>query len=100
LALLNHLDANVRWWTCELLCAVTDGRATSQLCSVLLNDPASHVRLSAALSLGGTCDPTAIPALKRAAETDKGEDWEGRTVAGAARQAIERITSPPKPRWS
>jgi HEAT repeat protein len=100
LPLLKNPDAGVHWWICGLLSSVNDGSATNSLSEVLLNDPESFVRLAAAFALGGTGDAVALPALAQAAQTDKGEDWEGRTVADAARKAIAKITLPPEPRWS
>jgi hypothetical protein len=37
-------------------------------------------------------DRSAIPDLRRAAKSDRGTDYEGRTIRDAARQAIKRIT--------
>lgn len=100
LPLLGHEEPNVRWCICGLLTNCGDHRATESLTKVLLNDPAPHVRLVAANALEQIKDPASLPALRHAADNDKGENREGRTVAEAARKAIERITLPPKRLWS
>ena len=100
LPLLGHEEPNVRWCVCGLLMNCGDHRATEALITVLLHDPAAHVRLVAANTLEQIKDPASLPALQHAVQNDKGENWEGRTFADAARKAIERITLPPKRLWS
>lgn len=106
LPLLKHDSGTVRSCACWLFAGYgrsfdrENGEVTKGLQNVLLTDPAEDVRLKAAYALESIGDPAALPALQHAAENDKGADWEGRTVADAARKAIERITTPPKPRWS
>lgn len=99
LHLLTDPDPGVRWHLCGLMYDRGDHRATNGLVSVLLHDTETFVRLIAADALGKIRAPAAIPALQDAAHNDNAE-WQGRTVADAARKAIERITTPPKPRWS
>ena len=98
--LLKKPRSGLRWWICGLLMTSGDRRAVTALIEVLQTDEDPGVRLVATNGLGEFRDPAALPALRQAAENDKGEDWEGRTVADAARDAIERITTPPKPRWT
>lgn len=100
LPLLDHPDQSLRWHVCGLLHDFGDERAVPNLAKVLLEDPEPKVRIVAAWALEKHGDLRALPALHHAADTDTGADWEGRTVADAARGAIERITTPPKPRWS
>lgn len=105
-SLMKHPSGTVRWCACSLFhdyasaCDLGDGVVLKELVNALLADQKDNVRLMAADALGNIGDLAALPALQHAAENDKGEDWEGRTVADAARRAIERITTPPKPRWS
>ena len=100
LPLLDHPDQSLRWHVCGLLHDFGDKTVVPYLTNVLLEDPEPGVRIVAAWALEKHGNLSALPALQHAAENDKGADWEGRTVADAARQAIERITTPSKPRWS
>ena len=61
------------------------------LIGILKSDPWSEIRLAAAATLGAIGDSSAIPALAWSAAYDKGVDFEGRSVALAAQQAIARI---------
>lgn len=63
------------------------------LIRILKSDPWSEIRLAAAATLEAIGDASAIPALAWSAAYDKGVDFEGRSVALAAQQAIERIRS-------
>lgn len=99
LDLFNDPDPGVRWHLCGLMYDRGDNRATNRLVSVLRHDSEPFVRLIAADALGKIRDPAALLHLEHAAQHDHAE-WQGRTVADAARAAIERITTPPKPRWS
>jgi HEAT repeat protein len=58
---------------------------------VLENDENPHVRVVAADVLCEIGDAKALPALAHAAEQDTGKNYEGRTVAQAAREAIATI---------
>lgn len=106
LPLSNHPSGTVRWCFCTLLHDYvtaydsSDKRIAKLLLELLLRDPEDNVRLVSAKALGRIADPSSLSALQHAADNDKGADWEGRTVADAARRAIERITSPPKRLWS
>jgi HEAT repeat protein len=106
LPLMRHSKDTVRWCACRLFAGYgrsydrTNEDVRRAIENVLLTDSADDVRLMAAEALGSISHPAAVTALQHAADNDKGADWEGRTVADAARKAIERITTPPKPRWS
>jgi HEAT repeat protein len=61
------------------------------LIRILKTDPWSEIRLAAAETLGAIGDSSAIPALAWSAAYDKGVDFEGRSVALAAENALQRI---------
>ncbi|HEY7152988.1 MAG TPA: HEAT repeat domain-containing protein [Gemmataceae bacterium] len=91
LPLLADLDADVRWHTCGLLYDFGDERVAPRLVEVLRNDPEGHVRFFAADALGKVGDLSAVPSLRHAAQFDTGQDYEGRRVSEAAKEAIESI---------
>lgn len=90
--MFSDTDDNVRWWACGLFqFQQGDKRAIQQLMRVVKDDPVPEVRYAAAFVLGEMGDVSAIPVLRQVVESDKGEDYEGRLVWGAAQEAIEKI---------
>lgn len=88
--LLNDEDRNIRWLVAGLLGSFGNERAIEPLVQCLENDPDADIRQIAAFSLGKIGNLGVVPHLEKMLD-DKGEDYEGRTVMAAAREAIERI---------
>jgi hypothetical protein len=76
---------------CDGLAAFQDQRASLALCDALASDEDGDVRFSAAWGLLKIGDASALPALDHAVRHDTGVDYEGRTVAGVAWKAAQRI---------
>ncbi len=91
LPLLADPEVFVRWYVCGLFHDFGDQRAAEQLTKVILADPDPGVRHTACYALEEIGDSQALPALRWVQENDKGEDYEGRTVAMEAALAIESI---------
>ncbi|MBI3821543.1 MAG: HEAT repeat domain-containing protein [Planctomycetes bacterium] len=90
--LLKDSDDGVRGYVCEILGASKRPEAVPLLIEALQQDEDGTNRLVAAHGLGYIGDPAALPALKAAAESDEGVDYEGRPVKKTAAKAIRRIT--------
>jgi HEAT repeat protein len=84
-------SAALRWTLCELFHGYPDPRVVLPLVQVLREDTDPNVRLVAAEALYAVGDERAIPALVYAAKHDKGKDYEDRSIAHAARDAITAI---------
>lgn len=91
--LLKDRVAGVRWHVCGLLFQFGDSRATSNLASVITDDPDGNVRYFAVDALARIGDESALPALRMAQVRDEGTDREGRPIKDAAREAIEEIAN-------
>lgn len=87
--------APVDWKTaiCDELAAFHDPRAVKMLCSVLLTASNPNVRYAAAEALAINGDGSAIDALTYIAQHDRGKDFEGFSVADAARDALQQVRS-------
>lgn len=92
LPFFDSADAEVRYHLSGLAGDYGDAQLVEPLIRVLQTDSVPENRHLAAFSLGKLGDKRAIPALEHARLHDKGEDFEGRTVASAATEALERIT--------
>ena len=88
---LSDPSPDIRWTVCEALHDYPNPKVVLPLVKVLQEDENSDVRLVAAEALYAVGDERAIPALAYAEKHDKGKDYEDRTVAHAARQAITAI---------
>ena len=88
---LNDPIPELRWTLCELFHSYRDSRVVLPLAELLQNDIDPDVRVVAAEALFAVGDERAIPALTYATEHDTGKDYEDRTVADAARNAIVAI---------
>ena len=88
---LNDPSRELRWTLCELFHSYPDSRVVLPLVKLLQEDIDQDVRVVAAEALFAVGDERAIPALTYAAEHDNGKDFEDRTVAQAARNAIVAI---------
>lgn len=91
LPLLADSSAVVRRETCGLMHDFGDSRAVPALVKLLSSDPEGDIRHIAAYALGGIGDNSALAALRKAAESDEGTDYEGRGVRDAAAEAIDEI---------
>lgn len=83
--------SSVRWTACKVFQRYPDPQIVPHLIEMLQRDENPTVRFMAADLLCEFGDERALPALTQAAETDTGQDYEGRTVADAAREAIASI---------
>jgi hypothetical protein len=85
--------APVDWKTaiCDELACFHDLRAVRMLCSVLLTASNPNVRYAAAEALAINGDETAIEALTYTEQHDTGKDFEGFSVADAAREALQQV---------
>lgn len=63
------------------------------LCQLLAQHDDGDMRFCAADALEKVGDTSALPTLHHSVEHDKGEDYEGWPVSGAAKKAIEAINS-------
>ena len=88
---LSDPRSSVRWTACKLFQRYPDPQVIPYLIDMLQMDDNPTVRFTAADLLCEFGDERAIAALSEAAETDTGRDYEGRTVAEAAREAIASI---------
>ncbi|MBK9926093.1 MAG: HEAT repeat domain-containing protein [Anaerolineales bacterium] len=88
---LSDSSSGIRWTLCELFHGYPDSRVVLPLVKVLQNDADPNVRLVAAEALYAVGDERAIPALAYAEKYDKGKDYEDRTIANAAHEAIAAI---------
>jgi HEAT repeat protein len=88
---LSDPSSGIRWTVCELLRGCPDARVVLPLVKVLQTDPDPNVRLVAAEALIADGDERAIPALAHTEKHDKGKDYEDRTIANAAHEAIVAI---------
>jgi HEAT repeat protein len=95
---LNDANSNVRWTICDLLFRNSDSRVILPLVRVLLEDTDSNVRLMAAEALVMIGDARAIPALEYAAAHDLGKDYEDRSIADTAREALLAIQAREQPK--
>jgi HEAT repeat protein len=91
LVLLDDVDETVRWFVCGLLHDFGDTRAAPRLSKALAEDSSALVRLTATYALAKMGDRMSLPALRKAVEFDRGQDYEGRTVKDAAAEAINEI---------
>jgi HEAT repeat protein len=83
--------SSVRWTACKLFQRYPDPQIIPNLIHMLEQDDNPTVRFMAADLLCEFGDERALTALSQAAENDTGEDYEGRAVADAAREAIVSI---------
>jgi HEAT repeat protein len=88
---LRDPHSDLRWTLCELFHAYPDPRAVLPLAQVLLEDTDPDVRCVAAEALSAVGDERAIPALCYASTHDTGKDYEDRSIADAAREALTAI---------
>jgi hypothetical protein len=88
---LSDPSPGIRWTVCEVFHGYPDSRVVLPLANVLENDPEPDVRVVAAEALFAVGDERAIPALILAKAHDNGKDYEDRTVAHAAGEAIIAI---------
>jgi RimJ/RimL family protein N-acetyltransferase len=89
---LGDEDVGFRCAGCSFLAELECPEAVPRLLRCLREDPSDWVRHAAVDALERCGDRSAIPDLRRAAKSDRGTDYEGRTIRDAARQAIKRIT--------
>ena len=90
---LASQDAVWRCAACRVLLDFPGEASSALLARVLLTDSDPNVRLLAADALRTVGTENAIPALQHAILYDKGEDYEGFTVAGTAQEALNSLLS-------
>jgi HEAT repeat protein len=83
--------SSVRWATCKTLRRYPDARMILTIVKLLQEDKNPSVRVLAADLLCEFGDEQALDALSYAATHDVDKDFEGRSVAEAAREAIDSI---------
>lgn len=88
---LSDPSSGIRWTLCELFHGYPDSKVVLPLVKVLQEDVDPNVRLVAAEALYAVGDERAIPALAYAEKYDMGKDYEDRTIANAAHEAIAVI---------
>lgn len=88
---LHDERAVIRWLSCKMFQRYPDPQAMIPLMEVLQMEKNPDTRVIAAEVLGEIGDKQAIPVLSNAVKSDKGKDFEGRTVAATARVAIAEI---------
>jgi HEAT repeat protein len=88
---LSDPSPEIRWSVCEAINGNPDPRVVLSLVKVLQDDDDPDVRVVAVEALSSVGDERALPALAYAEKHDKGKDYEDRTVANAAREAIAAI---------
>jgi HEAT repeat protein len=91
LPLLRDADAGVRGEICGTLHDLGDAQAADAVMWMLLNDEDGTNRHIAAYTLGRIGMKSALAILHWVAAHDQGTDWEGRSVAGMAREFHESI---------
>jgi|WetSurMetagenome_2_1015567.scaffolds.fasta_scaffold401631_2 hypothetical protein len=88
---LSDPRSSVRWTACKIFQRYPDPQAIPIFIRLLEQDDNPTVRFMAADLLCEFGDERALPALVYAIENDSGKDYEGRSVAEAAREAILSI---------
>ena len=88
---LSDPRSSVRWTACKIFQRCPDPEAIPNLIHLLEQDENPTVRFMAAELLCEFGDERALAALSNVVENDSGKDYEGRTVAEAAREAINSI---------
>lgn len=88
---LSDARSSVRWSICKVFQKNPDPRVIQPVLSVLQMDENPHVRVAAIDVLCEVGDAQSLPVLAYAMEHDRGENYEGRTVAQAAEEAIAAI---------
>jgi HEAT repeat protein len=88
---LSDPRSGIRWTICKLFQRYHDLRVIPAVIDVLRNDENPHVRVVAVDVLCELGDASAIPALLEAIKFDTGRNYDGRTVADAAREAVASI---------
>jgi hypothetical protein len=89
--LLKNEDESVRWAGCHLLSELDCMEAIDYLVQCLRTDPSGNVRFKAAEALATVGDLSTIAPLTRAAENDKGTDFEGRLIRERALRTVAVI---------
>jgi HEAT repeat protein len=88
---LSDPRSSVRWTACKLFQRFPDPQIIPALIGLLEQDDNPTVRFMAADLLCEFGDDRALPALFHAIENDPGKDYEGRSIADAAREAVVSI---------
>ncbi len=88
---LADTRSSVRWSVCKIFERYPDPRVVQAIIGVLQTDENPHVRVVAADVLCEIGDVQALAALSYAAEHDLEKNYEGRTVASAAGEAMASI---------
>ena len=88
LQLLQDKESGVRWFICGIVHDFGDIRALPDITQLLRSDPAEEVRLLAAHTLRRIGDLDEIATLLWTTQHDTGTDWEGRSIAFGALEAI------------
>jgi HEAT repeat protein len=88
---LSDARSSVRWSICKVFQKYPDPRVIERVLSVLQNDGNPHVRVAAVDVLCEVGDARSLPVLAYAMEHDWEKNYEGRTVAQAAEEAIAAI---------
>jgi len=91
IACLSDPRSSVRWTACKTFQRFPDPQVIPTLIYLLEQDENPTVRFMAADLLCEFGDERALESLSFAADNDLGKDYEGRTVADAAREAIASI---------
>jgi hypothetical protein len=89
-ALKSH-DAEKRYRLLKLLGGCATEEIIPSIIQILKEDTEPSVRYIAALTLGYIGDTSALAALEWSAENDEGENYEGSSIASAAKASIREI---------
>ena len=93
LVLLDDPVWFVRCFACELLDQRRYYLAAPRVAQLLVGDPDETVRALAAVALRHLGDPSYVPLMERAAETEKGVDHEGQSIRSIIKRSIAVIRS-------
>ncbi|KAB2902998.1 MAG: HEAT repeat domain-containing protein [Anaerolineae bacterium] len=91
LPFLSSTNIDKRWYVTGLLGRYGNNEVVEPLINLLEHEPIPEVRNLAAFSLGKLGDKRALKILQFIKEHDDSKDYEGRSIADTARQAIESI---------
>jgi hypothetical protein len=86
-------DGDACGWLCGILHDLGAREAARVIEQVLITSPCGSTRHTAALALGACGDRESLKVLENAAQNDSGADYEGRSIADAARAAFSQLLS-------
>jgi HEAT repeat protein len=89
--LYSRSESNWRSACCRELAIQKSKKAIAKLEEIVMNDPDADVRFTVIESLELLANPSSIRSLEYVSQHDTGEDYEGRSLAERARNAISKL---------